>query len=324
MKNWAYTIFSVPTTISILLGLLLILWQNLNAGLPPSVQMAFFAVLLFATGIPHGAIDHLVEAETAKRQNKSFHLPMFLLKYLATMAFYGLVWYALPSTSLAVFLLISAWHFGETDIEKAPATHSWNITRFIFGTLVLTWILLSHVEETQPILERISNNNSNVMAIWSFMTLHIQGTLIFFLTVFIIAFTTAYSKHPLRFDKFRLFRLLILLVITHYLPLLPAFALYFCGWHSLCAFKTIQDYLAYNQKSRDKNYGILKFAFSIWSKTLLFTLMAFSSLSFATWYWLHYLNTWDPLPLLFIFLSLVTLPHLNVMHGMNKEVYESR
>lgn len=156
------------------------------------------------------------------------------------------------------------------------------------------------------------------MTIWSFTALHIQGTLIVFLTAFIIAFITAYSEHPLHFDNFRLFRLLILLVIIRYLPLLPAFALYFCGWHSLCAFKTIQDYLTDTQTNMGKNYGVLKSAFSIWSKTLLFTFMAFSSLGFATWYWLHYLNTWDPLPLLFIFLSLVTLPHLNVMHGMNQ------
>ena len=156
------------------------------------------------------------------------------------------------------------------------------------------------------------------MAIWAFMTRHIQGTLSVLLLAFISAFGVAYSRQALRFDKFRLCRLLILLVITHYLPLLPAFALYFCGWHSLCAFKTIQDYLTDTHINKRKNYDVLKSAFSIWSKTLLFTCIAFFALGFSTWYWLHYLNTWDPLPLLFIFLSLVTLPHLTVMHDMNK------
>lgn len=318
MRNWFQTLLSVPTFISILLGLVLLLWQNLNTGLPPSVQIAFFILLLFATGIPHGAIDYLVEEKTANRQKVSFNLTIFLLKYLGTMGFYGLVWYAFPSVSLAIFLLISAWHFGETDIEKAPDTRLWNTTRFISGSLVIAWILLGHINETQPILERISQNNGHVMAIWAFMTRHIQGTLSVLFLAFISAFGVAYSRQALRFDKFRLCRLLILLVITHYLPLLPAFALYFCGWHSLCAFKTIQDYLTDTHINKRQNYDVLKSAFSIWSKTLLFTCIAFFALGFSTWYWLHYLNTWDPLPLLFIFLSLVTLPHLTVMHDMNK------
>jgi Brp/Blh family beta-carotene 15,15'-monooxygenase len=114
----------------------------------------------------------------------------------------------------------------------------------------------------------------------------------------------------------RFLRLFLIVVLTYCLPLLPAFALYFGGWHALCSFGTIHEYVSHINDNSDanKNNSILK----TWSKTLIFTLLAVSFLVFAIWYWLRFYQTWDALPLLFIFLSLITLPHLNVMNRMSK------
>jgi beta-carotene 15,15'-dioxygenase len=314
VKNWTYKILETPTLISVFAGLTLVVWQYMAGSIPPSVQITFFALFIFLTGIPHGAIDHLVEKETAERQQKTFNMPFFLLKYISTMLFYGLMWYVLPSISLLFFIVISAWHFGETDIEKAPSTPLWNITRFIFGSFTLLWILLFHAQETTPILERISQNSLFVMPIWSKAVEFTMPILIASILIFMAFFYLAFKKNTIKIDKNRALRLSFILILTYSLPLLPAFALYFGGWHALCSFKTIHDYLLKNCDNKPPIYS----AINVWTKTLFFTFLAFISLAFSVWYWLHFLQTWDPLPLLFIFLSLITLPHLNVMHGMNK------
>jgi beta-carotene 15,15'-dioxygenase len=311
--------YITPTLISIIAGSLLVLWQLLTGNIPPSVQITFFALFIFLTGIPHGAIDHLVEKETAERQQKNFNMSVFLLKYVLTMLFYALMWYLLPSVSLMFFLLISAWHFGETDIEKAPPTSYWNVTRFAFGCLVLLWILLFHAEETTPILARISQNSDSVMLVWSWAVAFKMPLLMGFCLFTLASFFFSNQYKPIAFDKIRFLRLSLILVLTYFLPLLPAFALYFGGWHALCSFKNIHDYLLENNHDLRHKKPITSIL-NIWTKTLLFTFSAFLFLAFGVWYWLHYLDTWDPLPLLFIFLSLITLPHLNVMHRMHKTI----
>jgi beta-carotene 15,15'-dioxygenase len=313
LKSWAYTISATPTLVSIAAGCLLLIWQLFVGELPPPLQMAFFAVFILFTGIPHGAIDHLVEKETAERQQKSFNLLGFLSKYLLTMGIYAGAWFVLPSLSLLFFLLISAWHFGETDIENAPPTALWNAARFSFGCFILSWILLFHAVEVTPILERISQNNDAVQAVWLLCVGFKEVILIAFAVATGMFSYFANKKNTLNFDKMRLIRLASIVLLTYFLPLLPAFGLYFGGWHALCSFDNIHHYLL-SRNTKTSEASILK----TWSKTLGFTLLAMSFLAFATWFWLRFYHTWDALPLLFIFLSLITLPHLNVMHRMSK------
>ena len=311
MKNIARHILYTPTWISIFLGGILLAWQLLAGAITPSVQAIFFAFFIFSTGIPHGALDHLVEKETAIRAGNPFNLLAFLMKYLATMLFYALAWFFLPTVSLFVFLIISAWHFGETDVENAPITPLWNITRFLFGSLVLAGLLLTHASETTPIWSRITQNEPISMSVWQFSVENTTLILSILSLFFLIILMLAHQKSPIIFDKIRLVRLVLILILAYFLPLLPAFALYFGGWHALCSFDSIIKYLSQNAQNA-KTHPL-----SIWLKSLPFTILAFAFLAFALWYWQNFLQTFDPLPLLFIFLSIITLPHLNVMHGMN-------
>lgn len=306
-------ITTTPSYLTIALGLMLVGWQSLAGPLPEWVQWVVFAVLLFGAGIPHGALDHLIDQETAARQGKSFSIVWFLAKYLLTMAVYGLAWFAFPALSLAIFLLISAWHFGETDIERVPATPTWTITRFVAGSFVLAFILLTHQAEVTPILERITQNNEATMSVWRRGVRYASSVWLYWGLLTGYLFVRAYRQRPVAIDWFRLVRLAMVLALGYWLPLLLAFGLYFGGWHALSSFQTIYGYLKQNQQTTLT-------AGQIWLKSLPFTALALVSLAAFGWWWQHYAQQWDPLPLLFIFLSLITLPHLNVMHGMNSRV----
>ena len=312
IKNGAIYFAQIPTLITIILGGGLVFWQAVSGSLPPSVQIAFFLFFLFVTGIPHGALDHLIEQKTAEKRQNPFVLSLFLAKYLFTMVVYGFLWYIAPTFSLLFFLIISAWHFGETDLEKVPLTLPWYVARFLFGGLVLSTLLLSHAEEVTPIWSRVVQNEPFAVAFWHFASEHSKTIIICWSLILVVVLALAQQKAAARFDIGRLIRLAIVLILTYLLPLLPAFGLYFGGWHALCSFKSIQEYLIQNNRSSFKT-SIL-----IWSKALPFTAGAFLFLGFAVWYWQHYLQAWDSIPLLFVFLSLITLPHLNVMHAVNR------
>lgn len=304
-----------PTLLSIILGVLLLILQAIQGSLDPSVQIIFFLFFLFLTGIPHGALDHLVERRTAQKQQKTYSFSVFLSKYVATMVIYGLLWYTSPTVSLLFFLFISAWHFGETDLENVPSTVSWSITRFLLGGLILSVLLLTHAEEVAPIWRRIVQNNEFALSIWQFSADYAPVLLSLWATFFIGFFALSYRQSVVYFDKMRLLRLVCILVLTCFLPLLPAFALYFGGWHALNSFHSIQKYLIQDEPITVKS------ALVIWLKALPFTFLALVFSSFSVWYWQRFLQSWDFIPLLFIFLSLITLPHLNVMHSVNQRNY---
>lgn len=301
-----------PTLLSIGLGVLLLIVQTVESNLDPSIQITFFLFFLFSTGIPHGALDHLVEEKTAQRQQKTYSFTAFTAKYLATMAIYGLAWYVSPTLSLLFFLLISAWHFGETDLENVPFTIGWSVARFSLGGLVLSILLLTHAEEVTPIWTRIVQNNEIALSFWQFSADYRFFLLVSWALFFAASFIVSYRQSVIVINKARLLRLVCVLVLTYFLPLLPAFALYFGGWHALNSFHSIQKYLIENEPTTVKS------ALTIWSKALPFTLIALIFSSFSVWCWQRFLQSWDFIPLLFIFLSLVTLPHLNVMHYVNQ------
>jgi beta-carotene 15,15'-dioxygenase len=311
LRKW----LNSPTIIVITTATFLVIWQYLDGELPPLVQYLFFAALMLLSGIPHGAIDHLVEEQTAKLQRRPFTISVFLIKYVALILGYSLVWLLSPSVSLMFFLLISAWHFGETDIEHAPATLAWNITRLLAGGFVISFILLHHANETARILRRISRNSDQVMGVWSWIENPKTPFLITFGLLLLAAFVCAYALKPILIRKSRYIPLIVILTLSVFLPLLPAFALYFGGWHAVQSFTNMQEFLSLTPGGVATDKAPL---WQVWSKTIAFNILAVVGLLSAWIISSRFFQHWDPLPLLFIFLSVITLPHLVVVHGMNK------
>lgn len=314
MKPYLLKYFlKVPTWITVFIGLTLLLWQYFQGSLSQNIQIAFFVSLILLTGIPHGALDHLIQESTDKKLNRKYNIKLFLLKYLVIMALYAIGWYFFSGASLVIFLIISAWHFGETDLEKVPQNVLiWTFARLIYGFYILAFILLAHLDEVRPIVDRMLGKQESVMLFWNFITLNVKQILYLLGLSFTTVFIVAQSEFLIKFDKIRLFRLVAILLISAYLPLLPAFALYFGGWHALCAFDNIHGYLR-------KDHPSLSFKL-IYVKTLPLTILAIIFL--CTFLWYAHVNTqgFDPFPVLFIFISLITLPHLIIAHRMNHDV----
>jgi len=310
----AHWLSPVLTDLTLALGIILVGWQTVAGGLPTEVQVVAFVGLLAGAGVPHGALDHLIDKETATRQKKPFSMTWFLAKYLLIVSVYGLIWLWVPAFCLGLFLIGSAWHFGETDIERVPPTPVWMLTRFVAGGFVLAFILLTHSAEVTPILERITHQNPLAMAVWQWFSTSTGVILPAWAILTVGLFWLALRVCHVTVDGIRLARLGALLVLCYYLPLLPAFGLYFGGWHALSSFCTIGTYLRQTGSSA-------RVIWQVWLKSLPFTGFALLGLALFGWLCRQWAPGWDPLPLVFVFLSLITLPHLSVMHGMNRRTY---
>ncbi|RYY19891.1 MAG: hypothetical protein EOP41_09435 [Sphingobacteriaceae bacterium] len=253
-----------------------------------------------------------MQQETLKRRGTSFNLFLFMLQYLLVMALYALAWYIVPQLSLTLFILMSCWHFGETDIilPGMPTAYT-SLIRIFYGLSVLAWLLFAHTTEVSSVLTRLVPADGLVFRFWvkgiiySNLMLIVSG-LIIGLTV-ILTTSGAQSKTNSWFKV----KLLLILICCYFLPLLPAFALYFSGWHSMVTLYNINEYL-----EGEVSFQVRPLK-KIWIRAVPFSVIALSSLAITGYLLRSYAPLFNPLPLLFVFLSLITLPHLGVMHLLN-------
>ena len=130
----------------LVLSILFLAFQSLNMTYLTDV---FLVTGLLLIGIPHGAIDHLIETN---HFNQSVSLK-FIALYLAQGAVIVLLWYMNPLLALLIFIGYSIFHFAQADFTewKLNSKISW-----IWGILFFCGILLSHPIELNEILNQLS------------------------------------------------------------------------------------------------------------------------------------------------------------------------
>jgi beta-carotene 15,15'-dioxygenase len=310
MQKYILLFIKTPTLITVLISILLLIFQFIFGSFSDNIQHTIFIIFILFTGIPHGALDHLIQEQNDNLAFKKYNIYRFLAKYIFIMLLYGLLWFFFAKLSFLIFLLISAWHFGETDLENIPKNVPiWNFVSIIYGAYLLAFIFLIHFNEAKLIIQQmilIKESNSNLLIKIEqnrHMILYLLG--LSFGTIFIIA----QSVQEVSFDLKRIARLLIILFCSIWLPLIPAFALYFGGWHALCAFDHIYQYVKKDFSNHSFSYYYLK--------AIPFTLLAFIFLAAFHWFCKNYTLHINAFAILFIFISLITLPHLIIFHKMD-------
>ncbi len=277
MKNYFGAIFT----------LLYVLCYQVVGPWDRSVDYVLAGVLLFTTGIPHGAGDHLIAQKIASRENLTFHLKPFILIYVGIMLAYAVLWYITPLISFIIFIAISVFHFGDMeDLDEIEPKQTYiSIARTVFlGSGILSFILFSHWPEAVEIISK--------------MQVAIPATIpdsFLFASIFLLA---------LGFQKKNLSPFLntfLTLIIGYFLPLIPAFICYFSCCHAIYSFRGMKNRLE------------LTFL-ELYKKLIPFSVMAFFiGIGYI------FLTAKDlQLYPIFIFLSLLTLPHFLLMHKLIK------
>lgn len=255
-------------------------WSN-------AIDLYISGFLLLVIGIPHGAGDHLIAAKIAQRENLTFHLKPFIVYYLGIMLAYAALWYLSPLLSFVVFIGISIFHFGDMeDIHPVETTKTWiNLVQTVcLGFGILSFILVSHWTESYTI---ITSMQVKVPAILPTFSLLIS-------LLFLIAGFQKKNLHPF-------FNTFFALAIGYFLPLIPAFICYFSCCHAITSFEGMRKHL--DLKIVDLYKKLIPFS----AGALLLGIIYIKLIS----------KDLEIYPL-FIFLSLLTLPHFLLMHKLIK------
>ena len=84
-------------------------------GLESSYSILLFLIVMLSIGIPHGSVDHIIAFINPKARKFDSKL-IFYTTYLSLIIFNIIIWVLSPFLGLLVFLIISCYHFGETQV----------------------------------------------------------------------------------------------------------------------------------------------------------------------------------------------------------------
>jgi hypothetical protein len=99
--------------ISILPFFFTILFLILNYLKSESISWLLLGIGFFTVGLSHGALDHITQKANINAKEYTY----FIVNYLIKSALIGSVWLVFPSIALIIFILYSAWHFGQADYQ---------------------------------------------------------------------------------------------------------------------------------------------------------------------------------------------------------------
>jgi Brp/Blh family beta-carotene 15,15'-monooxygenase len=273
-----------------------------------TVAMAFFplglqlqallcGVMLCSVGVPHGANDHLYRSD--KSITGSLH---FIAIYLGAIFSFLALWWNLPVVAFILFFIISFHHFGQSNFENNSASY---LPSWLWGIWILVFPVLLHWHEAIRIFEEMLSYNKHSTPI-AFpeegILFHVNGS---FPIIIILACFYILSLFYFERENIRYYLIQFAVVTIWYLctPLLSGFIVVFCLWHSLQSLR--HQALYFTQTG-----GTLPAFFK--------ALVPFSTvalLSFGVYLYFREFNIAEA----FILLSLITLPHVVVMHRLYGE-----
>lgn len=286
----------------LLTGLVLTI-LSMVVPIPEHTQLKVLVFLLVALGVPHGALDLYIERKNM--QGDLSGSDTVLKKYLLNILAYAILWYFLPLLALLIFILITAYHFGEIDWMGRTHAIGQRVMYFFIG---LSWILYFLSINIQPAVRiflylghaGIGENQwlrlAGRVAPLAAGTLALCYTILFFGRRYFYAKTSSFY--------YALLQLVVLLVICHFSPLWLGFGFYFGLWHSILSFDKIR--INFQLPPGRRSWVELL------QKAMPFSIMAWIGMLFVMFMFYHSEQATSLLSLLFITLSVLTLPHLQV------------
>lgn len=253
--------------------------------------ISLVAILFF--GIPHGAIDHKIHLKFSKKSN----VRKFILIYVLVGLGFLLWWVLMPMKALLIFIILSAYHFGQELIEDIAETPKNPILNLIWGVIVLVSPIIFKFNELLPTINFIGSqsifNISRDFQIITVLVIHLVG----YAHLIYLFFKGIIHKIAV----IRLIIFSIYLLLSYFLlPFIVAFALYFVLFHSINAMR----HQFFWMRDRSTDYTFIIFLKDLSPFTIL-TIVGMSGL-------IYFLkpDDWSVFfTYFFVFISLLTLPH---------------
>ena len=265
-------------------------------GLESSYSILLFLVVMLSIGIPHGSVDHIIAFINPEARKFSNRLTFYII-YISLILLNILVWIISPFIGLFVFLIISCYHFGETQVIGYNSTNN-KLLNFVVGANILLSLFLNNIVELQGILYIIPE----------FYSLDLSNfNSVFFLLISVAVLMLSIVNFKIKRKVPLYAEITILYMVFFHTDLLTSFALYFGFCHSLPML--MLEFKAFKSESFVKFY----------IKTLPFTIISLI-FGFVLYQFNNDLLTSDNLILfVFIVISSLTVPHVFIMKDFVKD-----
>jgi len=267
-----------------------------------STQISFLILVLILFGVPHGALDLYIDQHLHKSDSNQ---KAFLIKYIANIVAYALVWYFFPIAALVIFILITAYHFGEIDwLGKTDNI----IHKTAYSVIGLLWILLllsKNVNFALEVFIRMERSAFNEKQ-WIHLANKIYPITLFglFAVYAVLFFFKGLFFSNNKYYYYALLQQITLIIFAFFMPLWLCFAFYFGFWHSLLSFDKIR--ITFSMPNN----------FTGWKNLLIkaapFSIVAWFGFIYITVSTLNSKDASGIFTLLFISLSVLALPHLQI------------
>ena len=266
------------------------------------IILCLFIILII--GISHGSLDNI----KGKKLLKSFGYKsgfLFYLIYLITSLSVITLWLVLPNTTLLIFLIVAAFHFGKEDTVFTYRRKFFisEILFFLKGSSVIIAPLLFQKEATNTIFKSLN------FYVFESSIFNNQ----FLITLLFLSFISSIyisNKKSIDLKALMIIDFLSVIILNFFLTPILAFTLYFCFLHSIR-----HSIALIFELDRSFKVGLNKFV----SKAIPLTLVTSIIFLIA----IYFLNSFFKLDeaiykVIFIGLASLTFPHILLEYLLEK------
>ena len=275
-----------------------------------TMVILFGAVAL--TGMPHGAIDHLVAAQLYDLQPTWADQAKFYGGYLVLMALYGGFWVVAPFWSLVLFLGMTMYHFGQADLAY------WGLpplpARLLYlsrGLFLIGLPIAAFPTLVDPIFEAIAGTQVSSWPLLRTQPDAVFAGLVAQHALGLAGAALAYKVSGTDAGREAL-NVGVLTALFGLVSPLLAFAAYFGLWHSL---GHILELLRFFREHDSEPTTMAAF----YREAALFTILPFVGLAVLYWVTQSFGAQDQMIALLFIIIAVMTLPHMVIVERLYRE-----
>ena len=177
------------------------------------LSVFIFATILLIGGLPHGALDFFI----LKNIFKTKIFISSLLIYLLIAAIFYILFFLFPEIIFIIFLIYSAFHFGDSDFKDES-----QISKLGWGSMIICIPLLVDINSAEWFLNIFLNNQITLNSTYLI-------AIIFLSSIFCFS-----SRRNILLKSLLIF---IYLITCLFSSIFYGFAAYFAGLHSVHHFK---------------------------------------------------------------------------------------
>lgn len=265
-------------------------------------QLALCLPIILLLGVPHGAIDYVLYLKEKRPSKKSF-----ILYYVSVVGLNGLLWIYQPLLAYIIFLLLSAYHFGQSQFSHLLENSGWlnKILYAAWGLAIISALMFFNLDEIHAIISQFPDFHAlSPLHNGAFLKIGMLSfTVLALLVLTYLTYNKILSKESLLMEVLVFFMILLSLYL---LPLIIGFTTYFIILHSIKVLKEEYTFLHLNKQVKSiKDFVNMIAPFSILSilgLLILFALIYIGVLKFSYGY------------MFLIMISSITTPHAFVMN----------